>query len=328
MSDIPINFKYKANHINDFNLTQHDKELLTIYINIDNLNLIIYGNIGTGKTSLANYIISEYYNYPLLDKDIINSIQDNNILYINLLKDQGINYYRTDVKNFCTSLSIVKNKKKFVVIDHIDILSEQNQYTFRNYIDNYSSNVNFLITCLELNKIYESIRNKLDIIKLNNIDNIFLRKIYDKISYKENIYLSNTDITHIINTSNTSISCMINNIQKIILSNKKINNIYDITHNISNNVLYEYILACKKNKLYEAYCIVNNLYNTGITVIDILDNLTHYINYQTNNIITTEEKYKIIIIIFKFINIFYNINENNIELLFMTNNICKLLHKT
>ena len=111
MSDIPINFKYKANHINDFNLTQHDKELLTIYINIDNLNLIIYGNIGTGKTSLANYIISEYYNYPLLDKDIINNIQGNNILYINLLKDQGINYYRTDVKNFCTSLSIIKIRK-------------------------------------------------------------------------------------------------------------------------------------------------------------------------------------------------------------------------
>tara|TARA_B100001769_G_scaffold271643_1_gene264772 strand:- start:111 stop:1097 length:987 start_codon:yes stop_codon:yes gene_type:complete len=327
MNNIPINFKYKADNINDFNLNQHDKDLLTIYINIDNLNLIIYGNIGTGKTSLANYIISEYYNYPSLDNNTINSIQNNNILYINLLKDQGINYYRTDVKNFCTSLSIVKNKKKFVIIDHIDILSEQNQYTFRNYIDNYSSNVNFLITCLELNKIYESIRNKLDIIKLNNIDNIFLKKIYNKISIKENIYLDIKDVENIINVSNNSISCMINNIQKIILTDKKINNIYDITHNISKNLLDKYILACKQNDLCEAYGILNNLYNTGITVIDILDNLTHYINYHTNNILKTEEKYKMLIIICKFINIFYNIHEDNIELLFMTNNICKLLHK-
>lgn len=325
MSYLPINFKYKPNSIDDFNLYQSDKDLLSIYINIDNLNLILYGGLGTGKTSLANFIIKKYYNYDNLDKNTINLIENNNILYINLLKDQGINYYRNDVKNFCSSLSIIKNRKKFIVIDHIDILSEQNQYTFRSYIDNYNDNVNFLITCLELNKIYESIRNKLEIIKINNIDNDFLKKIYCNISKKENLNLSTKNVNNIIMSSNNSISSMINNIQKILLTDKNVNDVCDITHNISKNTLDNYILNCKNNQIKNAYNILNKLYNNGITVIDILDSLSNYVRYS--NILIEEQQYELLIIISKFINIFYNIHEDNVELLFITNNICNLFNK-
>lgn len=55
---------------------------------------------------MLNAIIQEYY------KDIPMTRREDNILYINNLKEQGINYYRNDVKTFCQISSSIKNKKK------------------------------------------------------------------------------------------------------------------------------------------------------------------------------------------------------------------------
>ena len=72
-------------------------------------------------------MIREYYQEP----------EQDNVLYINSLKEQGINYYRNDVKTFCQTCSSVKGKKKFIVLDDIDLINEQSQQVFRNYIDKY-----------------------------------------------------------------------------------------------------------------------------------------------------------------------------------------------
>ena len=59
---------------------------------MNNLNILLIGDMASGKTSLLNAIIREYYigNNP--------SDYEENVLYINSLKEQGINYYRNDVK--------------------------------------------------------------------------------------------------------------------------------------------------------------------------------------------------------------------------------------
>ena len=62
-------------------------------------------------------------------------------MFINNLKEQGVNYYRNEMKTFCQSHSSIFNKKKLVVIDDMDTLSEQSQQVFRNYIDKYKNNV-------------------------------------------------------------------------------------------------------------------------------------------------------------------------------------------
>ena len=43
---------------------------------------------------------------------------------INSLKDQGISYYRTEVKIFCQTQSLIPNKKKFIVLDDISLKEE------------------------------------------------------------------------------------------------------------------------------------------------------------------------------------------------------------
>ena len=86
--------KYQPIYFNDF---ETDDEMITILntlINMNNLNILFIGDSGSGKTSFLNAVIKEYY------KSYTYQEYSENILHINSLKEQGINYYRNDVKLF------------------------------------------------------------------------------------------------------------------------------------------------------------------------------------------------------------------------------------
>ena len=114
--------KYKPKKIDDYYLDNNNKKFIKFLINTNNCKLLILGNECSGKTTLLNILINEYFNFD-------NNLIKNNLLYINSLKDNGINYFRNDIKIFCQSNNII-NKKKLIVIDDIDNINDQCQYLF------------------------------------------------------------------------------------------------------------------------------------------------------------------------------------------------------
>ena len=88
-------YKYQPLYFDDFGIDNEVITMLKTLILIDNLNILIIGDMASGKTSLLNAIIKEYY------RDYNEKDYSENVLFINTLKDQGINYYRSDVKTFC-----------------------------------------------------------------------------------------------------------------------------------------------------------------------------------------------------------------------------------
>tara|TARA_Y100000389_G_scaffold203242_2_gene251029 strand:- start:3 stop:1001 length:999 start_codon:yes stop_codon:yes gene_type:complete len=319
---------YKPTKFEDFNISDSNLKILKIFIENNKLNFIINGDTSTGKTSLINVIINKYYNLDNYTEKDKKNIIDNNILTINILKDQGIQYYRNDVKNFCNSCSIIKDKKKILIIDSIDNINEQNQYVFKNYIEKYS-NVNYIISCNDINKIYESLLHKLEIIKLKPTNYDFLYKLYFKINENMKINLNKSEYDYLIHISENSIPCLINNMEKINLLNiKNVENKMEILKNcssiISENNFKIYINLCTNNKVKEAYECIKDIYNDKYSVIDILDNLITYIKLSYD--LDKEIKYKLLQILIKHIDIFYNHNEDSIELLFITKNIIDILN--
>jgi hypothetical protein len=69
----------------------------------------------------------------------------------------------------------------------------------------------------------------------------------------------------------------------------------------------------------DAIKLILEIYDKGYSVMDILDNYFLYI--KNTNILTEDQKYNIIPIICKYITIFHNIHEDEIELSLFTNNL-------
>ena len=293
--------------------------MLKTLILIDDLNILLIGDMTSGKTSILNAIIREYYS-GFSPKDY-----EENILYINSLKEQGINYYRTDVKTFCQTCSNIKGKKKFVVLDDIDFINEQSQQVFRNCIDKFSHNVNFISSCSNNQKVIESLQSRLTIIKIKPLQKERLINIIDNIKQKENIQIDEDAQNFIINISNNTVKILINYMEKFKLLNQKItlNLAVQLCSNISFLTFEDYTKCILNSELLNAIKIIYELCDKGYSVMDILDN--YFIFIKTTNILSEEQKYKIIPYLCKYITIFHNIHEDEIELSLFTNNLIKIL---
>lgn len=173
--DQPFIYKYRPQSLDEFEIDPKIIELIKTLIQMDNLNLLLVGDSGCGKTTMINCIIKEYYGCEY---------NQSNILTINSLKDQGISYYRSEVKTFCQTMCTIPNKKKFVVLDDIDNINEQSQQVFRNCIDKYSHNVHFISSCNNTQKVIDSIQSRKIIIKIKPITQDNLYKILQKIKKK------------------------------------------------------------------------------------------------------------------------------------------------
>ena len=307
--------KYQPLYFKDFGGDNEVIEMLKTLILIDNINILLIGDMASGKTSLLNALIREYY-IGYNPKDY-----HENVLYINSLKEQGINYYRTDVKTFCQTCSNIKNKKKIIVLDDIDQINEQSQQVFRNCIDKYSHNVHFISSCSNIQKVIESLQSRFTIIKIKQLKRENLISILNNIKSIENIEIDEDAQDLIINISNNTVKILINYMEKFKLLNERItlNLAVQLCSNISFFLLEEYTKLILDKKLHEAICLIYKIYDKGYSVMDILDN--YFIFVKNTTIINEEQKYKIIPYICKYISIFHNIHEDEIELSLFTNNL-------
>lgn len=316
--DQPFIYKYRPEKLKDFEMSNTIIELLETLIDSDILNILLVGNSGCGKSCLINCIIKSYYN---------DNYSSENILTINSLKDQGISYYRSDVKTFCQTMCTIPNRKKIVILDDIDYINEQSQQVFRNCIDKYSKNVCFIASCSNIQKVIDSYQSRVLIIKIKPVEILYLNNIINKICIIENIEIEDKAKEFILSLCNNSVRTLISYLEKFKLLNILVT--YDIAVNTCTNISFndfnKYIKLCIDNDLSKAVELLYNIYDRGYSVIDILDNL--YLFVKTTDILEEESKYIIIKYICKYITIFYNIHENEIELALLTNNLITYLKK-
>jgi DNA polymerase III delta prime subunit len=313
----PFIYKYRPKTLEDFEINPKLIELINKLIASDILNILLIGNQGCGKTTLINCIIKKYYG------DLYDT---NNILIINSLKEQGITFYKTEVKTFCQTMSSIPNKKKIIILDDIDNINEQGQQVFKNCIDKYSKNVNFIASCCNIQKVIDSYQSKQIIIKINPLEQCYLKSFIQKICKKEEIHLDSKAEEFLLVLSNNSIQTAISYLEKFKLLNSYIT--YTIAVNACTNISFteftEYINLCKTNNLSGAIDLITTIYNNGFSVLDILDNLFIFIKMTES--IVEKDKYEIIKLICKYIIVFYNIHEEEIELIMFTNNLIKLFN--
>lgn len=314
----PFLKKYQPNFFKDFIIENDYIELLNMLIKTDSLNILFIGNTGTGKTSILDATIREYYNVEKIPKD--------NILYINNLHDQGISYYRNEVKTFCQIPSSINGKKKFIILDDIDSINDQSQQVFRNCVDKYSFNVNFMASCSNIQKVIESIQSRTTLIKIKNLDKKSLKLLIINIVKEENISITKEAKQFILSICNNSVRLLINYMEKFKLLDKEIT--LDIAKNICTNISFFDFDIYTKNWYIEKDIVnskktIDCIFRKGYSVLDILDSYFQFIKYTDT--IPEIIKYKVIKIICKYVALFHTQHEHSIELTFLTHDLINLV---
>ena len=173
-NEIFIN-KYKPVMFSDFDTNKEVLQILNKYINYDKLHVLLIGNEGVGKSVLLDSIVKEYFN----GLDV--NVYKNNVLAINYIQEQGISYFRNEVKYFCQTCSVIPNKNKILVLDNIDLLPDIIQQIIVSLIDKHKQHVHFVATCTNIHKISDNLQSRLILINMPHINTEHLYKISQKI---------------------------------------------------------------------------------------------------------------------------------------------------
>lgn len=132
-------------------------------------NLLLSGNPGCGKTTIAKAICNE------LDADF---------LFLNGSEERRLDVVRTTVKQFSMGISVT-GKRKVIIYDEADYLALDTQPALRYIIEESAKNCSFIFTCNNKNKIIPALQSR-----CSSIDFKFSAEEKQEIFQKEYVRLT------------------------------------------------------------------------------------------------------------------------------------------
>ena len=143
--------KYRPKTVQDCVIPNNLKKAFQQFVdNKEVPNLLLCGTAGTGKTSVARAMLEEIG----CDYIIINGSMNGNI-----------DTLRTDIKNFASTVSFT-NSRKYVILDEADYLNANStQPALRNFMEEFSKNCGFILTCNFKNRIIEPLHSRCSVVE-------------------------------------------------------------------------------------------------------------------------------------------------------------------
>lgn len=137
--------KYRPQKLNDCIIPEETKTQLREFIEKKEIpNFLFSGGPGIGKTTVAKALAQE------LGADV---------LFINASMENGIDVLRTKIQGFASTVSF-SGGPKIVILDEADYANPQSfQPALRGFIEEFSQNCRFILTCNYKNRIIPAIRD-------------------------------------------------------------------------------------------------------------------------------------------------------------------------
>lgn len=298
--------------------------VLKTLIDMDDMNVILVGGFNSGKTTMLYALAREYYHSSSSSA----ALSENNVLFINNLKEQGIQFFRNDMKTFCQTHCSIPGKKKVILIDDIDSINKQSQQVFRNYIDKHKQHVCVIASCSNLQKVVESLQSRLHIVRIHPPTKRQIASMMDKIIMKEAITVDRGCREFLLERSNDNICNMINNLEKLAIYGRDgVILSRDICEKLCSTISFkqfeQYLKSIVRGDLKDSIRVIYSLYDYGYSVIDILEYFFEFV--KMTDVIGEDAKYKIVPHICDSISVFHNTHENGIELAIFTNKVYNCL---
>lgn len=130
--------KYRPKTIADTILPEELKNTFQEFVTQGNIpNLLLTGPAGCGKTTVARAMLEEIGS----DYIVINGSMNGNI-----------DTLRNDIRSFASGISFTGGRK-YVILDEADYLTQNTQAALRNFMEEFSKNCGFILTCNFKNRI-------------------------------------------------------------------------------------------------------------------------------------------------------------------------------
>jgi DNA polymerase III delta subunit len=149
-----------------------------------------------------------------------------------------------------------------------------------------------------------------------------------KITQLEQIAITNDAEEFILNVCNNTAKILINYLEKFKLLNEPITLelATNVCSNISLSTFEDYTQLLKDEKIDDAIHLLYGIYDKGYSVMDILDN--YFVFIKITKMLSEQQKYNIIPFICKYITVFHNIHEDEIELALFSNNLQQVVKES
>jgi len=150
--------KYRPKKVEDTILPDDLKRTFQQFVNNKEIpNLILAGGPGVGKTTIARAMLEEI---------------GCSYIVINGSMNGNIDTLRNEIKNFASTVSFTGGRK-YVILDEADYLNPQStQPALRNFMEEFSANCGFILTCNFLNRIITPLHSRCSVVqfKINKAD--------------------------------------------------------------------------------------------------------------------------------------------------------------
>jgi DNA polymerase III delta prime subunit len=232
-------------------------------------NMLLTGTAGLGKTTVARAMCN------MLDLDY---------MIINGSEESGIDVLRTKIRQFASSVSLQSRGPKVIILDEADYLNPSStQPALRGFIEEFSNNCRFILTCNFKNRIIEPLHSRCAVIEFNtskkqmaSLANAFLKRL-EFILKEEGIQYEQAVVAELILRFAPDWRRVLNECQRYSVSGKIDKG---ILANLSDANITQLIKALKDKdfKAGRAW-VVNNIDCEPAAIFrKIYDNMTEYAN--------------------------------------------------
>ena len=261
--------KYRPKCVADTILPSDLKQTFQQFVDQENIpNLILSGGAGCGKTTVARAMLEELQ----CDYIVINGSMNGNI-----------DTLRNDIQSFASSVSL-QGGRKYVILDEADYLNANStQPALRNFMEQFSKNCGFILTCNFKNRIIEPLHSRCSVVdfKFSKEDKVRLAgEIFKRVCTilkTENVDFDKAVVAEVVKKYFPDNRRVINELQRYSASGSIDTGILANVQNVALNALVE-ALSTKNYTTVRKWVAENVDVDTTTLFRQVYDTCTQYLH--------------------------------------------------